>query len=422
MDSSITPAYKNVEIITIGDEIINGQIVDSNSAWIASFLNRSGFEVDKITSVPDDAQSIFRAVDSALGSSPIVLLTGGLGPTKDDITKHCLCSYFKTKLVFNQAVYDNMTGLFNKRGLRRINDFNRSQAEVPEACTVIVNRKGTAPVTWFEREGKILVSMPGVPLEMMWCMEKEIMPRLLNKVQSHPILQRYIWVKGYPEAVLAEFISDWEDALPPELKLAYLPQRSVMLLRLTAKNNDETTLIGLLETQLAGLRSRLGSAIFAEGVKTLEEALGQVLIKKGLKLALAESCTGGAVGARLTRAPGSSAYFLGGIISYANELKQQWLGVPETLLQTKGAVSKEVAEAMAAGARIKLKSDIGIALSGIAGPTGGSAEKPVGTVFIALADNDRCLSRKFEFQSDRLGNIEQSVHQALILLLDYLYL
>jgi nicotinamide-nucleotide amidase len=280
MDSSITPAYKNVEIITIGDEIINGQIVDSNSAWIASFLNRSGFEVDKITSVPDDAQAIFRAVDSALGSSPIVLLTGGLGPTKDDITKHCLCSYFKTKLVFNQAVYDNMTGLFNKRGLRRINDFNRSQAEVPEACTVIVNRKGTAPVTWFEREGKILVSMPGVPLEMMWCMEKEIMPRLLNKVQSHPILQRYIWVKGYPEAVLAEFISDWEDALPPELKLAYLPQRSVMLLRLTAKNNDETTLIGLLETQLAGLRSRLGSAIFAEGVKTLEEALGQVLIKK----------------------------------------------------------------------------------------------------------------------------------------------
>jgi nicotinamide-nucleotide amidase len=177
MDTPFTPAFKNVEIITIGDEIVNGQIVDSNSAWIASFLNRSGFEVNKITSVPDNAQAIFQALDSALAGSGIVLMTGGLGPTKDDITKHCLCTYFNTKLVFNQAVYDNMTELFNKRGLWAINSFNRSQAEVPEACTVIINRKGTAAVSWFEQDGKILVSMPGVPLEMMWCMEKEIMPR-----------------------------------------------------------------------------------------------------------------------------------------------------------------------------------------------------------------------------------------------------
>lgn len=422
MDTPFTPAFKNVEIITIGDEIVNGQIVDSNSAWIASFLNRSGFEVNKITSVPDNAQAIFQALDSALAGSGIVLMTGGLGPTKDDITKHCLCTYFNTKLVFNQAVYDNMTELFNKRGLWAINSFNRSQAEVPEACTVIINRKGTAAVSWFEQDGKILVSMPGVPLEMMWCMEKEIMPRLLSKVQSHPIIQRYIWVKGYPEAVLAEFISDWEDALPPELKLAYLPQRSVMLLRLTAKNSDETRLNELLDSHLDKLKSLLGTAIFAEGVKSLEEALGQVLSNKGLSLALAESCTGGAVGARLTRAPGSSAYFLGGIISYANQVKQELLAVPELILQTKGAVSKEVAEAMANGVRIKLKSDIGIALSGIAGPTGGSTVKPVGTVFIALADQEQCLCRKFEFQSDRIGNIEQAVHQALILLLDYLYL
>ncbi len=422
MSNNFTPTYKNVEIITIGDEIINGQIIDSNSAWMASYLNQSGFEVNRITSVPDNAQAIFHAVDSALAGSAIVLLTGGLGPTKDDITKHCLCTYFKTKLVFNQAAYDNITELFNKRGLWTINSFNHSQAEVPEACTVIINRKGTAPVSWFEQGGKILVSMPGVPLEMKWCMEKEVVPRLLSKVKSHPIIHRYLWVKGYPEAVLAEFISDWEDALPPELKLAYLPQRSVMLLRLTAKNSDEATLNELLDTRLALLRNLLGPALFAEGVKSLEEALGQVLIKKDLKLALAESCTGGAVGARLTRAPGSSAYFLGGIISYANELKQHWLGVSEDLLQTKGAVCQEVAEAMARGVRMKLKSDIGIALSGIAGPTGGSAEKPVGTVFIALADKEQCLCRKFEFQSDRIGNIEQSVHQALILLLDYLYL
>ena len=422
MEDSQTMANKLVEIITIGDEIINGQIVDSNSAWIASFLNRSGFEVNKITSVPDQSEAILQSIDSAFSNAGIVLLTGGLGPTKDDITKHCLCAYFKTKLVFNQAVYDNMTEMFNKRGLWTINSFNRSQAEVPEACTVIINRKGTAPLSWFEKEGKILVSMPGVPLEMMWSMEKEIMPRLLNKVQSQAIIQGYLWVKGYPEAVLAEFIADWEDDLPPELKLAYLPQRSVMLLRLTAKNSDEANLNNLLNSNIEQLKTLLGEAIFAEGVKSLEEALGQVLIKKRLRLALAESCTGGALGARLTRAPGSSAYFLGSIVSYANEIKQDLLAVPEIMLQNKGAVSKEVVEAMAEGVRIKLKSDIGIAISGIAGPEGGSKEKPVGTVFIALADNDQCLCRKFEFQLDRTGNIEQAVHQALILLLDYLYL
>jgi len=204
--------------------------------------------------------------------------------------------------------------------------------------------------------------------------------------------------------------------------LAYLPQRSVMLLRLTAKNSDEANLNNLLNSNIEQLKTLLGEAVFAEGVKSLEEALGQVLIKKRLRLALAESCTGGALGARLTRAPGSSAYFLGSIVSYANEIKQDLLAVPEIMLQNKGAVSKEVVEAMAEGVRIKLKSDIGIAISGIAGPEGGSKEKPVGTVFIALADNEQCLCRKFEFQLDRTGNIEQAVHQALILLLDYLYL
>lgn len=422
MNETETSQYTKVEIITIGDEIINGQILDSNSTWMAALLNQTGFEINKITSVPDDETAIYQAIESALESSGLVLLTGGLGPTKDDITKHCLCRYFNTKLVFNQTVYDNITELFNKRGLRAINELNRSQAYVPEDCTVIINRKGTAAVSWFEQKGKILVSLPGVPLEMKWCMKNEIIPRLLQKRTPHPIIQRYIWVKGYPESVLAELISDWEDRLPKELKLAYLPQGSVILLRLRARNSDENSLIQYLDPHLSGLKSLLGKAIVAEGVMTLEEALGQMLIKQGLSLAVAESCTGGAVGARLTRAAGSSAYFSGAIVCYTNEVKQGLLGISGEVLQSRGAVSQEVAELMAKKVRLKLKSDIGISLTGIAGPSGGSEAQAVGTVFIALADQKQCICKKFEFQSDRIGNMEQAVHQSFILLLDYLSL
>ncbi|MDR0892450.1 MAG: CinA family nicotinamide mononucleotide deamidase-related protein, partial [Mediterranea sp.] len=336
------------EIITIGDELLIGQVVDTNSAWMGRELNKIGIEVLRIVTIRDREDEIMEAVDKAMKEVDIVLLTGGLGPTKDDITKQTLCRYFHTELVFSQAVLDNVKRVLSNRVA--INALNHSQAMVPKECTVINNPVGTASISWFERNGKVLVSMPGVPQEMMAVMTESVLPKLQETFHTDVILHRTFLVGHYPESILAEKLEPWETALPENIKLAYLPKLGIIRLRLTGRGKEQAEVEKQLNEEQAKLEGILGNDIFAEGDLPLEAVVGEQLKERRLTIATAESCTGGNIAARLTSIAGSSEYVKGGIVAYANEVKMELLHVSPETLEKHGAVSEETVIEMVKGA------------------------------------------------------------------------
>lgn len=400
------------EIITIGDEILIGQIVDTNSAWMARELNAIGIRIKQISSVSDDREHILKALAEAKQRADIILITGGLGPTKDDITKKTLADYFGVGFVENQEALDNVTHIFAKYN-RPLLEVNRQQAQVPANCEVLNNQNGTAPGMWFNHEGKIYVSMPGVPHEMMYMVEQQVIPKLKATFKLPVIIHKTLLTVGEGESFLAERIADIEDSLPPYIKLAYLPKLGLVRLRLSGYADSETTLQAEIDGFATQLTQRLGSIIAAEEDIALEKAIMNKLEQRGETLSLAESCTGGYLAHLFTQHAGSSAVFLGGAVSYAYSLKESMLSVAHDTLTKYGAVSEETATEMVQGALLNFKSTYAIAITGIAGPGGGTDDKPVGTVWIGVAGKGKMVVKKFTFGNKRQQNIERSAITAL---------
>ncbi|SEB15463.1 competence/damage-inducible protein A [Pedobacter hartonius] len=407
------------EIITIGDEILIGQIVDTNSAWMAKELNAIGIKVKQITSVSDDADHITEALSRAEKRARVILITGGLGPTKDDITKFTLAKYFKMGMRRDAGVLENVEAIF-KRGNRPMIESNIRQADVPEGCTVIQNKNGTAPCMWFEHGENIIVSMPGVPFEMMYLMGEEILPRLTKSFKLPFIYHKTILTANLGESFLAQEIADIEDSLPPSIKLAYLPKLGQVRLRLSTSGPDEQQLKDEVEIYARQIITRLKPYIVAEDDIALEEAILNIMKKKGLTLSTAESCTGGYISHLITKHPGCSAVFAGGAVTYSYELKESVLGVKADTLNTYGAVSEQTVKEMAEGAIKHFNTDYSVAVSGIAGPDGGTEGKPVGTVWIAVANRNKVVARVFSFGNKRIQNIERSASSALSMVLNLL--
>lgn len=403
------------ELITIGDEILIGQIVDTNSAWMAEQLNLIGVNVVQISSISDGADQIKIALDQALSRADIVLITGGLGPTKDDITKKTLAEYFNDELVTDQSVIDHIEQLFGRFG-KTITDLNRQQADLPSKCTALKNRQGTAPGMWFDHEGKVIVSMPGVPYEMKGLMKDEVIPRITEFADLPVIVHRTVLTTGIGESWLSDKIEGWEVNLPSFVKLAYLPSPGRVRLRLSASGSNRNELMAVVDTAIGGLKSMIGHLIYGEDTDSLQEVVGQLLLERNATLSTAESCTGGSIAGAITSVSGASAYFLGSIVSYDNEVKIGQLGVKPETLDAVGAVSEEVVCQMAEGVKSRLKTDYSIATSGIAGPTGGTEEKPVGTVWIAVSGPNGTQAKKFLFGDVRERNISRSVTAALNML------
>ena len=406
------------ELITIGDELLIGQVVDTNSAWMGRELNNIGIEVLRIVSVRDREEEILEAIDNAMKRVNIVLVTGGLGPTKDDITKQTLCKYFNTELIFSEEVFENVKRVL--AGKIPMNKLNKGQAMVPKNCTVINNPVGSASVSWFERDGKVLVSMPGVPQEMTTVMAESVLPKLHERFQTDVIMHQTFLVQHYPESVLAEKLEAWEVALPDCIKLAYLPKLRIIRMRLTGRGHDRKEVETLLNREKAKLETILGEDIFSEEDTPLEVIIGELLKKRKLTVSTAESCTGGSIAERLTSIAGSSEYFKGSIVAYSNEVKKDLLYVSSETLEKYGAVSEETVIEMVKGAMKALKTDCAVATSGIAGPGGGTPEKPVGTVWIAAGYKNEIRTYKQETNRGRAMNIERAGNNALLMLRDLL--
>jgi nicotinamide-nucleotide amidase len=407
------------EIITIGDEILIGQIIDTNSAWIAQQLNTVGIGVKQISSVSDNEQHILNALNEAQSRADIILITGGLGPTKDDITKTTLAAYFKVGMVQDKQTLDNVSRIFAKYN-RPLLEMNKKQADVPANCEVILNENGTAPGMWFNHEGKIYVSMPGVPHEMMYMMEEAVIPKLKATFKLPVIIHKTILTVGEGESFLAEKIADIEDALPPHIKLAYLPKLGSVRLRLSAHGENEVELQKEIDQYAGQLITRIGKSVVTDADVALEKALLDEMGAAELTLTVAESCTGGYISHLFTQHPGSSKVFLGGAVSYAYELKESILGVKNETLWQHGAVSEETAVEMVEGALLNFKSDYAIAVTGIAGPDGGTEDKPVGTVWIAVANKHTTRAQKYVFGKKRMQNIERTAITAMGMLLKLL--
>ncbi len=403
------------EIITIGDEILIGQIVDSNSAWIAQRLNETGITIYQITSISDNKEHILSALKQAGSRSDLVLITGGLGPTKDDITKEILCEFFDTKLVFHQPSFEDIK-VFVKSRNSVLNELNKKQAEIPENCKAIRNLNGTAPGMWFEKDGKVFISMPGVPYEMKAMMADTIIPGLQAKFKTSNIVHKTILVHGLPEAVLAEKLDNWEEQLPDFLKLAYLPSPGLIRLRFSAYGVEPEIVEKEIVKQVEELKKIVPDNIVGLDKQKLEEEVGILLKNNKLTISTAESCTGGRIASLITSVSGSSNYYLGSIVAYSNEVKTNSLGVSEQNIINFGVVSKQVIEEMARGVKEKLKSDFSIATSGIAGPTGGTDEKPVGTTWISVSGPKKTISEKFQFAGEREQIIDKAARSALNLL------
>ena len=410
--SNQTPNIVLAEIITIGDEILYGQVVDTNSAFMGAELGKVGIKVKQITSVSDDPVHIVQALDAARTRADVILITGGLGPTKDDLTKTTLAKYFNVGLKLDEQSLADVTEIFKKYG-REVTELNRQQAFLPENCLPVRNVMGTAPGMWFHADGKIMVSMPGVPFEMKTMMTDIVLPRLQQHFGMPKINHKVIMTIGIGESFLAEKIAHWEDQLPAHIKLAYLPKLGSVRLRLTGLDNGTGNLEAEMQQEVDKLSKIIPEYIFAYGEVSLPEAIGNLLKKHYLTLATAESCTGGMVAQKLTSIPGSSAYFKGSIVAYGNAVKVEQLGVSETTLETFGAVSEETVSEMAQNVRQLLKTDIGLATSGIAGPTGGTPEKPVGTIWIAYADAHQTIAKKLNFNRSRELNIEYTTMSVL---------
>lgn len=403
------------EIITIGDKLLIGQVVDTNSAWLGSTLGDDGIKVIQITSVQDHAAQIVQAVNDALSRADIVLMTGGLGPTKDDITKKTLAEMFGMKLVRNEQVYEMVGKQLALRGIA-FTELNQGQALVPDGCTVLPNRNGTAPGMWFERDGKVLISMPGVPFEMKALVKDEVLPRLRKHFALDANVHRTIITFGLAESILADTIASWEEALPPYLHLAYLPSALCIRLRLSAYEIDRQKAEQEIESQIEKLSKVIPHYIIGSEDDSLESVTGTLLKTRGETLATAESCTGGNIAHRFTAMPGASEYFKGGVVAYSNEVKIALLGVDPESLNRYGAVSQSVAEQMAEGVRRATGATYGISTTGIAGPTGGTPEKPVGTVWMAVATPNGVFSRRMVFGSVRSQNIERASSNCINLL------
>jgi nicotinamide-nucleotide amidase len=410
----------NVEIINIGDELLIGQVINTNAAWMAEQLNLSGFRVHQVTVISDDRGHILQALAEALQRAEIILISGGIGPTQDDITKHTLCDFFETRLVFNEDAYRDLEALFARRGYP-VTELNRQQADMPECCTGIPNKLGTARGMWFEKErpggGRtIFVSMPGVPFEMKAMMSEYVIPKLKLAFSTPFIYHKTILTQGVGESFLAAQIESWENALPGNIKLAYLPQPGIVRLRLTAEGIQEEQLHQQVDLEVSKLQALIPDYIFGYDDETLELIVGRLLKEKHATLATAESCTGGLIAHLITGVPGSSAYFKGSVVAYANDVKENILGVSAESIEKHGAVSKQVVTEMAISLQAKFNVDYAIATSGIAGPDGGTPEKPVGTTWIAIAAPDEVFAARYLFGDSRERNIRRTALQALSLL------
>lgn len=406
------------EIISIGDELLIGQTINTNAGWMGEQLALIGIRAKRVLTIGDDKQEIIEALAAA--PCDVVLITGGLGPTKDDITKHVLCEFFGTRLVRNKEVEARVVGMFVRMGRdpKDILEVNRAQADLPESCTVLANDRGTASGMWFARDGKVYVSMPGVPYEMKAIMTSGVLPKLKETFAPPTIVHRTVLTTGLGESMLAKRIEDWEDSLGTErIKLAYLPSPGIVKLRLsTYADADATAAHERVDRKTAELYERIAELIYGEGEERLPRVIGRILKERTQTLSLAESCTGGFVSHLITSIPGSSAYFTGGVVSYANAVKMEELGIPSDMLELNGAVSQPVVEKMATGVRTALRTDWSVALSGVAGPDGGTPEKPVGTVWIAVAGPDGVTSSKVNFPGTRDLVIERSALAGLNLL------
>lgn len=405
-----------VEIISIGDELLIGQTVNSNAAWMGRELTLQGFIITAVTTVGDRSDDIIRAIDIAFGRADILLLTGGVGPTNDDITKHTLCRYFHTALEFNDEVLQNIESVFLKRNIQ-LNQLTRKQAYVPASATVIQNKVGTAPILWFNKEEKVLVSMPGVPFEMKTTMHDDIIPRLQAQFLVKQYLRRTYLVSGITESALATRLAEFETLLPAGFSLAYLPSFGFIRLRLSVWGEEHKQEMKQLGRKLKQL---LGDEFVARSEKTAEALLGEKLRKQNLTVATAESCTGGYIAHRITAVPGASDYFEGSIVSYDNRIKEELLDVDKSSIEKFGVVSSEVVEQMAVNVARKLKTGCSIAVSGIMGPEGGTKEKPVGTVWICTLYENELLSREYRVGSSREENIERTANLAILQLLKML--
>ena len=402
-------------IITIGDEILIGQTLDTNSAWMGAELSKSGFDVYRITSVHDRREDIIYALNEAAGKTDVVLITGGLGPTSDDITKLTLCEFFNTPLVMNFEVLSMIEVMMSHRNFP-MNDKNRSQAEVPESCRVLKNAAGTAPGMWFEKDSTIYISMPGVPHEMKYLMKELVLPELNQRFTSQIIIHRNIMTYGTFESKLAEILSDFESGLPANIKLAYLPASGVIKLRLTGTGSEHNHLSNLINEQVIKLYTTIPGFIYGEDEESLEMVIGKLLKARNKSVTTAESCTGGEIAHLITSVPGSSAYYKGSVIAYSNSVKTQLLGVQDYIITRYGAVSENTVKEMAVGARNLLNTDYAVATAGIAGPDGGTEAKPVGTIWIAVASERGTVSEKHVFGNDRITNITRFSLAALNLL------
>ena len=395
------------ELLTIGDEILYGQITDTNSQWMGNELAAAGIRVIRKTSVGDVESEILTAFAEAQSRADVVLITGGLGPTSDDLTKPCLVKFFNTSLAINQEALAEVTAFFAQRG-RELTELNRLQAALPLNCEKITNVAGTAPGMWFDVDGVVFVSMPGVPHEMKTMMRDQVIPRLKKRFVLPVIIHRIIRTAGIGESFLAEKIAGWEKGLPSHIRLAYLPSLGMVKLRLTATGSDRAALEADNEKQVEALLPLIDEYVYSLEDETLEVVIGHMLKQRKLTLAVAESCTGGYLSHLITSVPGSSEYFLGSMIPYAYEIKMRQLGVRPETLEKYGAVSEETIIEMAAMVRARFSTDIGVATSGIAGPGGATPEKPVGTVWIAYSDKFKTVTRKLQLSNNRLLNIQMA--------------
>jgi nicotinamide-nucleotide amidase len=405
-----------VSIITIGDELLIGQVIDTNSAWMAQELNKAGIKVNRRVAVGDDWNDIWKALDEESANADVILITGGLGPTADDITKPLLCEYFNGKMIVSQEALDNVIHIFENIHKRPVTERNRKQAEVPDTCKVIVNTRGTAPCMWFEKDKKIFVSMPGVPHEMKGLMEEHIIPEL-SKIFTLPfICHRTLVTYGIGESNLADKIQGFETSLPSHIKLAYLPNYGIVRLRLSSTGNDKEKTESEIEMLFQQLQEEVKDFLVTNEDAPMEKVVGQMLMSKNETISTAESCTGGYISQLLTSIPGSSAYFDGSMVTYSYNAKENLLGVKNETLINFGAVSEEVVKEMATGLLQKMKTNYVIAVSGIMGPGGGTIEKPVGTVWVAVGNTTKIVTKLYHFRFDRQKNIQLTAMNALNLM------
>lgn len=403
-------------IITIGDELLIGQVIDTNSAFIAQQLNKAGIWLNRRVAVGDVYDAIKKALDEESAISDIIIITGGLGPTADDITKPLLCEYFNGKMIVNEAALENVKDIFLNKLKRPLLDVNLKQAEVPDTCTVLQNTRGTAPGMWFEKNGKVFVSLPGVPFEMMGLIEKEVIPRLKQKFLTSHIVHRTLLTAGIGESFLAEHIKEFEASLPSYIKLAYLPNYGMVRLRLTATGNDLALTEKETDNYFASLKDRVSEFLVTDKDITMETVIGQLLTERKETVCTAESCTGGYIAHLLTANPKSSSFFTGSVICYDARIKKEVLQVNSHLIDEEGTVNEEVARQMVNGVLNQLGSTYAIAVTGLMGPDAGDEKEPVGTTWIAVGNKNKTESRKFHFRFDRKRNIELTAINALNML------